>query len=421
MGNIAIIGAQWGDEGKGKIVDLLAPSFDIVARYQGGNNAGHTVRVGGDKIVLHLIPSGILHKHVTSVIGNGVVISLPTLEQEINSLRQKGIEIGDNLKISKYAHVILPYHLQWEKYSEEKRGKLRIGTTHKGIGPCYEDKYGRRGIRMKDLLDEQLLRSKLEVALNEKYSSFHLDLEKLVSFCLDYGRKFESYLEDTSLYLNEKIKEGKRILFEGAQGTLLDVDFGTYPFVTSSNSSAAGIASGLGISPKQVHTIVAVAKVYTTRVGSGPFPTEEKGTVGELLREKGHEYGSTTGRPRRCGWLDLVALRYASMINDFDYIALTKIDVLDGFDEIKVAVAYSYKGSRLETFPPEPEILQEVKPVYRTFKGWKDRTRGAKELSQLPQQARDYIKFIEDFLERPIWLISTGPSREEYITLRDLK
>lgn len=421
MANVAIIGAQWGDEGKGKIVDLLAPSFDIVARFQGGNNAGHTVKIGEEKIVLHTIPSGILHPHITAVIGNGVVVSPPTLEKEIENLRNKNIKVDSNLKISKYAHVILPYHLEWEKYSEEKRGKLKIGTTHKGIGPCYEDKYGRRGIRMKDLLNEDLLREKLEVAFQEKYYSFNLKLEELLKTYLNYGKKFEKYIDDTAVFLNKKIKEGKRILFEGAQGTLLDIDFGTYPFVTSSNSSAAGIASGLGISPKHVNKIIAVAKAYTTRVGSGPFPTEEKGEVGIALREKGHEYGSTTGRPRRCGWLDLVALKYSFMVNDFDYIALTKIDVLDEFEEIKVAVAYSYKNGRLENFPPEPEVLEEVKPVYRTFKGWKKSTRGAKDIYTLPQEALDYIKFIEDFLEKPIWLISTGPARDEYILLRELK
>jgi len=388
-------------------------------RYQGGENAGHTVISSGRKVVLHTIPSGIL-KGIPSLIGNGVVIHPPTLIDEIASLESIGINVKDNLKISRSAHLVLPIHREAERISEEMRGGKKIGTTRKGIGPAYEDKYGRRGIRVGDLEREDVLKEKIEVLLEEKYRGFPVRKEELFEWLLKYREPVLSLVVDSVSYINSMVKEGKNILFEGAQGTLLDIDFGTYPYVTSSNSSAAGVSNGAGISPRFIDGILGIAKLYSTRVGAGPFPTELKGNVGKFIREKGGEFGATTGRPRRCGWLDLFALKYSVTLNGFTGVALMKLDVLDNLDEIKVAVAYRYRGKNMGSFIPDPYILEEVEPVYRTFKGWQTNTRGTRSFDELPQRAKDYIKFIKDYLETEIWLVSTGPSSEETIILKDI-
>ncbi|MCD6453819.1 MAG: adenylosuccinate synthase [Candidatus Aminicenantes bacterium] len=419
MMNLVVIGAQWGDEGKGKVIDILSGKFHLVVRYQGGENAGHTVISSGRKVVLHTIPSGIL-KGIPSLIGNGVVIHPPTLIDEIASLESIGINVKDNLKISRSAHLVLPIHREAERISEEMRGGKKIGTTRKGIGPAYEDKYGRRGIRVGDLEREDVLKEKIEVLLEEKYRGFPVRKEELFEWLLKYREPVLSLVVDSVSYINSMVKEGKNILFEGAQGTLLDIDFGTYPYVTSSNSSAAGVSNGAGISPRFIDGILGIAKLYSTRVGAGPFPTELKGNVGKFIREKGGEFGATTGRPRRCGWLDLFALKYSVTLNGFTGVALMKLDVLDNLDEIKVAVAYRYRGKNMGSFIPDPYILEEVEPVYRTFKGWQTNTRGTRSFDELPQRAKDYIKFIKDYLETEIWLVSTGPSSEETIILKDI-
>jgi len=417
--NLVVIGAQWGDEGKGKVIDILSGKFHLVVRYQGGENAGHTVISSGRKVILHTIPSGIL-KGIPSLIGNGVVIHPPTLIDEIASLESIGINVKDNLKISRSAHLVLPIHREAERISEEMRGGKKIGTTRKGIGPAYEDKYGRRGIRVGDLEREDVLKEKIEVLLEEKYRGFPVRKEELFEWLLKYREPVLSLVVDSVSYINSMVKEGKNILFEGAQGTLLDIDFGTYPYVTSSNSSAAGVSNGAGISPRFIDGILGIAKLYSTRVGAGPFPTELKGNVGKFIREKGGEFGATTGRPRRCGWLDLFALKYSVTLNGFTGVALMKLDVLDNLDEIKVAVAYRYRGKNMGSFIPDPYILEEVEPVYRTFKGWQTNTRGTRSFDELPQRAKDYIKFIKDYLETEIWLVSTGPSSEETIILKDI-
>lgn len=417
--NLVVIGAQWGDEGKGKVIDILSGKFHLVVRFQGGENAGHTVITGERKIVLHTIPSGII-RGVSSLIGNGVVIYPPTLLMEIKALEENNIDVRKHLRISRNAHIVLPIHREAERLSEEMRKGKRIGTTGKGIGPAYEDKYGRRGIRVGDLEREDVLRDKLDVLFSEKYRDFKVDKEELLEQLLNYAEYILPLSVDSVHYVNTFIKEGKSVLFEGAQGTLLDIDFGTYPYVTSSNSSAAGVSSGAGISPRFIDEVLGIIKLYTTRVGAGPFPTEIKGNLQEFIRNKGGEFGATTGRPRRCGWLDLFALRYSVTVNGISALALMKLDVLDDLEEIKVAVQYRYRGSLLKSYLPDPYILKEVEPVYKTLKGWKKRTRGINNLEELPQRARDYINFIKDFLETEVWLISTGPSREETIILKDI-
>ncbi|EDP76642.1 adenylosuccinate synthase [Hydrogenivirga sp. 128-5-R1-1] len=421
---LVILGAQWGDEGKGKIVDLLSENYDVTVRYQGGSNAGHTVIANGEKFILHLLPTGILHNHVVGVIAQGMVVDLDVLDRELEGLREKGIGYEGRLLVSDRAHLVMPYHKLLDRLFEKKSG---IGTTLRGIGPAYMFKFGRKGIRLADLDDERRLYS-----LIEENVAFVKDICEKV-FCenhdLDAGRIFEETLEkyskyrglvrDVSQYL---LRTDKTLLFEGAQGTMLDVDMGTYPYVTSSNSSALGLSNGTGLSPKFFSDayFVGVAKAYTTRVGGGPFPTELEGEEGKRLRDLGGEYGSTTGRPRRCGWLDLVALKYAVELNHFDGIILTKLDVLDTFDEIKVCVAYDYEGERLEHFPASLKVLESSRPVYETLRGWKRSTKGAKELKELPQGAKDYIRFIEEFTGVPVIMLSTGPRREEFVWLREL-
>jgi len=395
--NVAVIGTQWGDEGKGKIVDLLCESFEVVARYQGGHNAGHTVKFGDKHFALRLIPSGILHANKLCLLGNGMVIDPAALLEEIEKLRALGITIESNLKISDRAHVILPYHQTLDVAREERAGKAKIGTTGRGIGPAYESKIGRYGVRIADLLDADALKGKLELAAVYRNEAF--DVQELTEMYLGFGRQLADRITNVTLLINEQIRAGKRVMFEGAQGTMLDVDHGTYPFVTSSSTCVGGICTGLGVAPKHIHKVIGVAKAYTTRVGSGPFPTELENEIGEHLRSRGNEFGTVTGRPRRTGWLDLEVLRTCSMLNGLDEIAVTKLDVLDDLEEIQVCVAYDDRGT----------------PRYKTLQGWKTSTVGITSYDDLPQQAKDYVKFIEDETEAKASIISTGPRREETI------
>ncbi len=421
---LVILGAQWGDEGKGKIVDLLSEGYDVTVRYQGGSNAGHTVIVNGDKFILHLLPTGILHPHVTGVIAQGMVVDLEVLDRELEGLRERGIEYEGRLLISDRAHLVMPYHKLLDKLFERKGG---IGTTLRGIGPAYMFKFGRKGIRISDLEDERRLRSLIEENVSfvtevcEKVfcEDHDLDVDEIFDKTLRLYEKHGHLVADVSQFL---LKSEGGVLFEGAQGTMLDIDMGTYPFVTSSNSSALGLSNGTGLSPKYFSDayFVGVAKAYTTRVGGGPFPTELQGEEGKRLRSVGGEFGSTTGRPRRCGWLDLVALKYAVEVNGFDGLILTKLDVLDGFEEVKVCVAYEYEGQRLEHFPASLKVLEKVKPVYKTLKGWLSNTKGIRDVGDLPWRARDYVSFVEEFTGVPVIMLSTGPRREEFVWLREL-
>jgi len=425
MSNIAVVGMQWGDEGKGKVTDLLTPAFDIVARYQGGNNAGHTVFIKGKKIVLHLIPSGILHENVLCIIGNGVVVNPKAFLEEIEQMESLGIKVGDNIVISKNAQLILPYHPSIEEVTEKIRGDKKIGTTCKGIGPSYVDKTAREGIKTGDLLNMDVLRSKVEQNVRLKniilahFQSPIFEPEEIIKECLFYRDKIGKYLQDVSYLIEKKISEGKSILFEGAQGTLLDIDHGTYPYVTSSNSTAGGVCTGLGVSPDKIDHVIGIAKAYTTRVGSGPFPTEIHGSTGKHLQKKGDEYGATTGRPRRCGWIDATALKYAARINGIKKFVLTKPDVLDELDEIKIGIGYSYKDSPLDRFPTESWVLEELKPVYKTVKGWKKSIHGIKDHQSLPESFLDYVKLIEDLVQAEVVMISTGAEREDTVFLRN--
>lgn len=419
MATVAIIGAQWGDEGKGKIVDFLTERCDYVVRFQGGCNAGHTVVVGDEKYILHLIPSGILHKEKKCIIGNGVVLDPAALLKEIEDLKSKGVEINDNLFIAKNCHLIMPYHIALEEESEKSK---KIGTTKRGIGPCYTDKIARAGVRAVDLLFPEILRDKIRANLElinfllEKfYKTNTLNEEEIFLQYLNYAEKLKKYIVDTDIMINEAIDKGKNVLFEGAQGTLLDIDHGTYPFVTSSNTVAGGICTGAGVSPKRIDKIIGVVKAYTTRVGEGPFPTELKDELGVHLREKGGEYGATTGRPRRCGWLDLVAVKHSLRINGFTGIAITKLDVLDEFDKLKICIGYKYKGKIIQDFPKEIEVLKSCEPVYEELTGWKEKTRGIKDFDKLPKNAKNYLTFIENFLNVKIQIISTGMKRDEII------
>ena len=418
MPGIAIVGLQWGDEGKGKITDYFAASVDCVVRYQGGNNAGHTVVIKDKKYKFHLMPSGVLQGKKV-VIGNGVVVDPEVLLNEIDMLEGSGLEV--DLMVSDRANVIMPYHRMLDGAEENLLGNKKIGTTKRGIGPCYSDKIARHGIRMRDLLNEEELKEKLERVLPikqkimELYGLEKIDGKKLVEKYLEYGRKLQKYIGDTIYYLNSIIDE-KRVLFEGAQGTLLDIDYGTYPFVTSSNPVTGGICTGAGVPPKKIERVIGVAKAYTTRVGMGPMPTEERGKIGEYLAEKGGEIGTTTGRKRRCGWIDMVALKYACMINGVDEIALTKLDVLDGLEEVKICVAYEYEGKEIAHFPSSLLTLKKCKPVYETMPGW-DGAGGKKKYEELPENAKKYVEYISDHLGVKVSVISTGAKREETIVL----
>jgi len=420
--NVAVIGAQWGDEGKGKIVDLLCESFEVVARFQGGHNAGHTVKFGDKHFALRLIPSGILHANKLCLLGNGMVIDPAALLEEMEKLRALGVTIDSNLKISDSAHVILPYHQALDQAREAAAGSSKIGTTGRGIGPAYEAKVGRYGIRIADLLDADVLKQKIEFTCVERnavlasvYEKEKFDPAKLFEMYLDFGRQLADRITSGTLFINEQIKAGKRVMFEGAQGTMLDIDHGTYPFVTSSSTVVGGICTGLGVAPKHIHKVIGVAKAYTTRVGAGPFPTELENEVGEHLRKRGNEFGTVTGRPRRTGWLDLPVLRTCAMLNGLDELAVTKLDVLDDFDEIPVCVSYQVRGTTWNTFPAFALPHPDYAPKYRTFKGWKTSTVGITSYDDLPQQAKDYVRFIEDETGAKASIISTGPRREETI------
>ncbi len=415
-----IVGAQWGDEGKGKIVDMLSENIDIVARYQGGANAGHTVCIGDKNYVLHLIPSGIFHKKVQCVIGNGVVIDPVALMDEIKMITSFGIKIEGRLFISHNAHVIMPYHKLLDSIREE--GAQKIGTTGRGIGPAYIDKYMRTGIRVVDLLDRKTLREKLTRNIEEKnqilskvYGKTEMDVDKIVAEYQQFDTMIDPYITDTTSLLNTALRKKKRILAEGAQGALLDVDHGTYPYVTSSNPTSGGACTGLGIPPTSVKRIIGIAKAYSTRVGNGPFPTELIDSTGEQLRKIGHEFGATTGRPRRCGWLDMVSLKYSLMVNGINEIALTKLDVLDEFDEIKICVGYTINGKTVTSFPTDVPKLESAVPVYKTFKGWSEKISDIKKWKQLPKRCISYVESIERLAGVPVSIVSVGARRDQTI------
>ncbi len=416
--NLVVLGAQWGDEGKGKIVDLLSARFSIVARYQGGHNAGHTVHVGGSKFVLRLIPSGILRPEVTCVIGNGVVVDPQALLAEVDELERRAVRVGDRLVVSDKAHVILPYHRELDVLAEARRGERRIGTTSRGIGPAYEDKVGRRGVRLGDLAEPSLLEEAVRhnvAARNRLIGGVAMDWRTVMRELVDAWARIQPWVADVSLFLARAQAEGRAILFEGAQGTLLDIDHGTYPYVTSSSATVGGVCTGLGVGPRAIEAVLGVAKAYTTRVGEGPLPTEIHGPLGEKLRESGQEFGAVTGRPRRCGWFDAVAVRYAARVNGLDALALTKLDVLDGLDEILVCTAYRARGRVLTEFPSDLAQVHAAEPVYETHRGWSRPTSGIRRFSDLPVEARQYLARLEAATGVPIVLISTGSAREDTI------
>jgi len=422
MANTVVVGTQWGDEGKGKIIDFLSEDADIVARYQGGPNAGHSVVVGNEKFVMHLIPSGILHPDTLCIIGNGVVISLEKVIAEINELRARGVYIEENLLISDRTHLIMPYHPLVESAAETQGGSQKIGTTLRGVGPAYTDKMNRQaGIRVIDLFDFDLFEEKLDFNLQIKGENLRsireLNKTDLLDKYKEYAQRIASHVKDTSLFLNNAIKAGKRILYEGAQGTMLDVDFGTYPFVTSSNTTVGGVCTGLGVSPNAIDEVIGVSKAYTTRVGKGPFPTELSGKLSERIRQIGAEYGATTGRPRRCGRLDIVVLRYAARINGLTGIALTKIDVLDDLDVIKICTGYKYKSDTLTEFPSNLKVLNECEPIYEEMPGWLTPTSSIKDYNLFPGNARKYIERISELLETKIAIVSVGARRDQTLIL----
>ena len=425
MPAVVLLGAQWGDEGKGKATDLLGDQVDYVVRYQGGNNAGHTVVIGDQKYALHLLPSGILSPNVIPVIGNGVVIDPGVLLQEIAGLTQRGIDCS-KLIISTNAHLITPYHRTIDKVSERFLGKSKIGTTGRGIGPAYADKINRIGIRVQDLFDPSILRQKIESALRDKnqvlikvFNRKNIEVEEVLEEYLAYAEILRPYVADTVLILNEALAAGKRVLLEGSQGTLLDVDHGTYPFVTSSNPTAGGACTGSGIGPTKINRVIGIIKAYTTRVGSGPFPTELKDATGELIGQRGHEFGTVTNRKRRCGWFDGVLVKQSATISGITGIALTKLDVLDTLDEIKFCVGYKLRGKEIDYFPSASEDQFAVEPIYKTYEGWKSETKGIRNYKELPEKAKIYIAAIEDFIGVKIASISTSPEREDTIFVED--
>jgi len=417
-----LVGSQWGDEGKGKVVDILSEKYDIVARYQGGANAGHTIQIGETKFVLHLIPSGILHEKMDCVIGNGVVIDPQALLDEIDFLEKNGISVKDRLFISQNAHLIMPYHKIIDALNEKSNSK--IGTTGRGIGPCYIDKYARKGIRIVDLLNKSELEKKIRLNLEEKnnllrkvYDTEELDVDKIVKEYLAFDEKIDPYIKDIPLFLNNAINDGRKVLLEGAQGALLDVDHGTYPYVTSSNPTSGGACTGTGIPPTKVTSVIGIVKAYTTRVGLGPFPTELTDEIGETLRKIGAEFGATTGRPRRCGWFDAFLVNYSRMINGIERAAITKLDVLSFLDEIKVCVGYEINGKKLKSYPTNECDIVNSKPVYETLKGWKKDISNISDYDSLPSEAKDYLSFISVECGFEINIISVGPRRKQTIQL----
>ena len=426
MTALALLGAQWGDEGKGKATDLLGDKVDYVVRYQGGNNAGHTVVIGDQKYALHLLPSGILSPRVVPVIGNGVVIDPSVLFEEIRGLNERGIDTS-KLKISLNAHLITPYHRTIDKVSERFLGKSKIGTTGRGIGPAYADKINRIGIRVQDLFDPSILRQKVEGALRDKnqvlikvFNRKGLEIDEVVEEYLNYAELFAPFVADTTLLLNRALDQGKNVLLEGSQGTLLDVDHGTYPFVTSSNPTAGGACTGSGIGPTRISRVVGIVKAYTTRVGSGPFPTELFDENGERLRNIGGEVGVTTGRARRCGWYDALIARYAVRVNGLTDFFLTKLDVLTGWEKIPVCVAYEVDGERVEELPASQSDFHHAKPIYEYLPGWSEEIRHAKSMDELPANARAYVKYLEEISGAPISAVGVGPERDETIVIREL-
>jgi adenylosuccinate synthase len=427
MSNVVVIGTQWGDEGKGKVVDVLAENARLVVRFQGGNNAGHTMVVDGESFIFHLIPSGILHSDKICLIGNGVVVDPGVLIEEIKQLRERGISVGPhNLMISENAHLIMPYHKLIDHGRERLEGDKKLGTTGRGIGPCYEDKITRRGIRFCDLIDQDMFRDKLSSILGEKafylkdfLKSETIDEAAILDEYLPYAEDLRPHITNVSVLINQAIKDGNHILFEGAQGTHLDIDHGTYPYVTSSNTVAGNACCGAGIGPTQIHGVMGIVKAYTTRVGSGPFPTELEDEIGDLIQRTGAEFGATTGRRRRCGWLDTVLLRNAARLNSLTGLAVTKLDVLSGIKTLKIATAYQYGNDRLTEFPPAIKVLEASKPVYEELPGWSEDISGALEPDDLPENARAYLKRIEELLETPVQIISVGPGRQETMLLQN--
>jgi len=418
-----VLGAQWGDEGKAKIVDYLTLDADIVVRYQGGANAGHTVIVGDTEFVFHMIPSGIMHEDKVCVVGNGVVVDPEEMLAEIEDLEQKGFDVAGRFFVSQIAHLVMPYHKALEKAAEEGQGSVKIGTTGRGIGPAYRDKVERSyGVRMMDLLDPQRLRDKLEASIRAKnelltkvYDQEPLESGPIVDAYIGYGEQLAPYVADVSVLLNQAIDQGKTVLCEGAQGTLLDIDHGTYPYVTSSNTTAGGACTGSGIGPTRVDEVIGVTKAYTTRVGNGPFPTELLGEAGERLRSLGHEFGATTGRARRCGWFDAAILRAASRINGLTSIALTRLDVLDELESLRLGIGYRYGDETLEEFPADPQVLEKCEPIYEEVAGWQTPTTDVRNIDDLPPQARIYVERISELSRAPVSLISVGPERESTI------
>jgi adenylosuccinate synthase len=419
MSSVVVVGSQWGDEGKGKITDFLSENAEVIARYQGGNNAGHTIRFDGVTYKLHLIPSGIFYKEKVSVIGNGMVVEPKALVQELKYLHDRGIET-DNLRISNRAHVILPYHLKIDEVEEERKGANKIGTTKKGIGPAYMDKAARIGIRIADLLDREVFEEKLTRNLEEKnrllerfYETDGFKIEDILDEYYEYGQQIKQYVCDTSVVLNDALDEGKRVLFEGAQGVMLDIDQGTYPFVTSSNPIAGGVTIGSGVGPTKITHVVGVAKAYTSRVGDGPFPTELNDEIGNQIREVGREYGTTTGRPRRVGWFDSVVVRHARRVSGLTDLSLNSIDVLTGIETVKICVAYKYKGQIIEEFPASLKILEQCEPVYEELPGWNEDITGCKSLEELPANARHYLERVSQLTGIPLSIFSVGPDRSK--------
>ncbi len=421
-----IVGAQWGDEGKGKIVDVLSESFSVVARYAGGHNAGHTVIINGKKFILQLVPCGVLRADCRSVIGNGVVLDPIAFLKEVGGLREAGVKVDGNLFVSNRAHVILPYHRMIELAAENAPGRVKIGTTSRGIGPAYEDKMGRRGLRVADLLDLQLLKKHIENAVREKnmivhalFNSEPVDADKMYAEYAQAAEKVAPFVCDTAVLLNQALKAGESILFEGAQGTMLDIDHGTYPFVTSSSATSGGAAIGTGVAPNAIDSVIGITKAYCTRVGEGPFPSEEKGDTGQQLRARGNEYGAVTGRPRRTGWMDLPLLRYAGMINGISWLVVTKLDVLDELAEIPVCVGYKIDGKKTIDAPAQASGYDRIEGIYHKMTGWQTPTEGITKFDKLPKQAREYLAFLEKETDAKVGMVSTGPDRDHTIFMDD--
>lgn len=426
MATAMVLGTQWGDEGKGKIVDYLAQKADVVIRSQGGNNAGHTVVADGQSFALRLLPSGILFSEKTCIIGNGVVVNPEVLLEEIDGMVKKGVTIS-KLEVSTRAHVIMPYHIRIDEEDEKLRGNDKIGTTKNGIGPCYADKINRVGIRIGDLMDRDVFYQKLKTNLELKnrlfatyYNCEGFDFEEIFTKYTALAERIRPYVKDTEYSANQYIKEGKKVLFEGAQATMLDLDHGTYPFVTSSNPTAGGACVGSGVGPRMMSNIIGVVKAYTTRVGAGPFPAEQNNKIGEYLRATGHEFGTVTGRSRRCGWFDSVVVRYAAMLNSLDYLAITRLDILDELDTINICKGYMYKGRELEEYPESLNVLQEVEPVYEELPGWKTDISSCKSYDELPENARYYVERISQLVGVPLGIVSVGPDRSQTIVLHDV-